>query len=97
MSSVEIVNGQDQTLALLALAHVAGDEALGPRFLALSGMDADALRARAAEPVVLAAVIDFLCSHEADLIACAEALGVKPARLAAAGAALDPATHETSI
>jgi hypothetical protein len=33
--------------ALQALAHVAGDEDMGPRFLALTGMDADALRANA--------------------------------------------------
>ena len=83
---VNAAKGDDAaTLALLALAHVAGDEELGPRFLALTGMDAGELRARAGEPAVLAAVIEFLAAREADLVACAEAIGVKPAVLAAAG------------
>lgn len=74
--------------ALQALAHVAGDADLGPRFLALSGLDVATLRDRAGDPVVLAAVIDFLTNRETDLIACAEAIGVKPQALVAAGAAL---------
>lgn len=75
-------------LALRALAHIAGDADLGPRFLALSGLDAAELRARAGESLVLAGVIDFLAAHEADLVAVAAALGVAPATLAAAGPAL---------
>ena len=75
-------------LALMALAHIAGDEALGPRFLALTGMDSSDLRARAAEPDVLAAVLDFLTGHEADMISTAAAIGTTPARLAAAARAL---------
>ncbi len=72
-------------LGLQALAHVAGDPDLGPRFLALSGLDADGLRAAAGDPALLAAVIDFLGAREADLIACADALGVTPAVLVRAG------------
>jgi hypothetical protein len=75
-------------LGLQALAHVAGDADLGPRFLALSGLDADGLRAGAGDPALLAAVIDFLCARESDLVACAEAIAVSPAALVAAGAAL---------
>jgi hypothetical protein len=75
-------------LALLALAHVAGDSDLGPRFLALSGLDADTLRAGAGDPVLLAALIDFLSARETDLVATAAAIGATPGRLAAAGAAL---------
>jgi hypothetical protein len=75
-------------LALLALAHVAGDTDLGPRFLAMSGLDAAALRAGADDPALLAALIDFLSAREADLVATADAIGARPARLAAAGAAL---------
>ena len=78
-----------EVIALQALAHVAGDPDLGPRFLALSGLDVDTLRTRAGDPVILAAVIDFLTGREADLIACAEAIGAKPQALVAAGAALN--------
>ena len=75
-------------LALQALAHVAGDADLGPRFLALSGLDAAGLRASATEPAVLAAVIDFLAMRESDLVRCADAIGVKPDALIRASEAL---------
>ena len=77
-----------ETLALWALAHVAGDPEQGPRLLALTGLDAAGLRARAGDPALLGAVLDFLAGHEPSLIACAEALDVPPARLVAARAAL---------
>lgn len=82
------IEGDATTIALRALAHVAGDPDLGPRFLALSGLDAHGLRGHAADPALLAAVIDFLEGREADLIACAEALDIKPATLVAAGRSL---------
>lgn len=72
----------DTTLALRALAHIAGDDDLGPRLLEMTGMDAASLRARAGEPAVLAAVLDFLTAHEPSLIEVAEALDVAPQRLA---------------
>ena len=71
-------------LALQALAHVAGDEDMGPRFLALSGMDADALRANADKPETLAALLDYLMANEPDLVATADAIGAKPEALALA-------------
>ncbi|MBU6166518.1 MAG: DUF3572 family protein [Alphaproteobacteria bacterium] len=71
-------------LALQALAHVAGDEAMGPRFLALTGMDADALRANAGRPETLTALLDYLMANEHDLVATAQAIGVQPEALAQA-------------
>lgn len=53
-----------ETLALLALAHIAGDEALFARFFALSGLDQASLRARAGEPAVLGGVLDFVLGDE---------------------------------
>lgn len=73
-----------ETLALRALAHIAGDADLGPRFLDLTGLDVATLRARAGEPGVLAAALGFLEAHEPSLIATAAALEVRPAALAAA-------------
>jgi len=43
------------------------------------------LRARIDDPAVLGAVFDFLSAHEPDLVAAADALGIVPAELAAAG------------
>ena len=77
-----------ETLALRSLAFVAGDGDLGPRFLDLTGLDAAGLRARAGEAALLAAVLGFVTAHEPSLIACAAALDVKPAAIAAAAAEL---------
>lgn len=68
-------------LALQALAWTLADPARAERLLALTGLTPDDLRARAGEPRVLAAVLDFLEAHEPDLIACADALGIAPGPL----------------
>ena len=60
------------------------------RFLAITGLDADGLRAAVRELATLVAVLDFLCAHEPDLIAAAEALGLRPAELAALRERLAP-------
>lgn len=72
------------TLALMALGWIVADARRAERLLALTGLDADALRAGAGEPAVLAAVLTFLEEHEPDLIACADEIGVDPAALVAA-------------
>jgi adenine/guanine phosphoribosyltransferase-like PRPP-binding protein len=73
-----------QALALLALATAVSDERRARRFLDLTGIGTDELRNRAADPVLLAALIRFLEAYEPDLVAVAEALGVAPAVLVAA-------------
>ncbi|MBA3836529.1 MAG: DUF3572 domain-containing protein [Sphingomonas sp.] len=86
---------QDRTdavsLALRALAWTLGDSVRAERLLSLTGLTPDDLRARAGAPVVLSAVLGFLESHEPDLIACADALAVRPAALVAARAELEHA------
>ncbi|GGB88584.1 hypothetical protein GCM10011494_03580 [Novosphingobium endophyticum] len=69
-------------LALNALGWVLGDGDRAARFLALTGLTPDSLRASLGEPGTLAAVIDFLRAHEPDLLAAADALGVEPEKLA---------------
>ncbi len=84
--SPENGNAEDaETLALRALGWVLCDDRRAERLLALTGLDASELRQRAGQPVILGAVIEFLRAHEPDLIACAEALGVAPERLARLG------------
>ena len=81
--STENGNGfAPDVLALLALGWVLNDESRANRLLALTGLDADQLRQSADSPVLLRAVIDFLASHEPDLVACAEALDIDPVHLA---------------
>ena len=73
-----------QALALGALGWVLGYEDRAGRLLALTGLDADALRKGLGDPAMLGAVLEFLASHEPDLLAAAAHLGVEPAELMAA-------------
>lgn len=73
-----------QTVALLVVGWIVAEPGRADRFLGLTGLDADQLRAGLASPTVLGAAIDFLLAHEPDLIACAEALGEAPAAIVAA-------------
>lgn len=82
-------NPDAATLGLHALAWALSDSARAARLLALTGLEAGELRARAGDPALLAAVIGFLEGHEADLVACAQGLGVKPEQLVRAGAELE--------
>lgn len=72
------------TLALMALVWTLADERRADRLLALTGLDAGALREGVGDPGILAAVLAFLADHEPDLIACAEAIDTSPAALIAA-------------
>ena len=92
---MKISTEQGEALALQALAFVVGDEDLGPRFLALTGMDADGLRAAASETGTLIAVIDFLMFDDRLVMQFAESAGIEPAtvaqiRFALAGPEVDP-------
>ncbi|MFM5906517.1 MAG: DUF3572 domain-containing protein [Novosphingobium sp.] len=73
-----------QTLALSALVWVLGDEDRRERLLALTGLTPDALRAGLGDVGLLGAVLDFLCTHEPDLIAACAALDVTPETLVSA-------------
>ena len=68
-------------LSLAALAATLGDERRAQRFLDLTGIGTEELRARAGEPGLLAALLRFLESYEPDLIAVATAIDVKPQAL----------------
>jgi hypothetical protein len=68
-------------LALSALVWILQDEDRADRLLALTGLDADGIRARITEPALLEAVLGYLASHEPDLIACAKTLDVPPMAL----------------
>jgi len=78
-----------EALALQALVWTLGEPSRASRLLDLTGLDPSELRARAGDPALLAATLGFLESYEPDLVACAEALGVKPAALVSARAQLE--------
>jgi len=86
-----VVNEDAGTLALRALVWTLAEPERAQRLLAVTGVDPAGLRERLTEPAALAATLQFLAVHEADLVACAEALGVSPTALAGAAARLEGA------
>jgi len=60
------------------------------RYLDLTGLDPETLRAGLGDPSVLASCLDFLANHEPDLVRAAEALAVSPEELIAAREHLSP-------
>lgn len=66
------------------------DDGRAGRLLGLTGLTPEALRGGLGDPAMLAAVLDFLCAHEPDLVAAAAALDVTPQDLASARERLAP-------
>lgn len=76
-------NPDDATaLALGALAWILSDDARASRLLALTGLGPGDLRARIDDPALHDAIFAFLEAHQPDLVACAQAMGVRPETLA---------------
>ena len=86
---IEKTNEGAEALALRALGWTLSDGDRASRLLSLTGLTPDQLRARLGEQSLLAATLAFLESYEPDLIACAEALDVTPARLVSAREVLE--------
>jgi hypothetical protein len=68
-------------LALSALAATLSEHRRAQRFVELTGIGTNELRARAGDPALLSALIRFLEAHEPDLLAVAQELGVSPGLL----------------
>ena len=84
---------ESESIAIQAIAHIAADEERLGRFLALTGLAPDGLRAAAQEPGFLASVLDHLAGYEPDLIAFAAEAGVPPEKVAAARLVLSGPEH----
>jgi Protein of unknown function (DUF3572) len=77
-----------QQIAVQGLLHIASDaEALG-KFLAITGLGPETLRAAAAEPQFLCSVLQHLMENESALIAFATNQGLAPEQITQAHAAL---------
>jgi len=68
-----------EALAIRALAFIAADATLLPRFLALTGIEAKDVRAAASQPGFLAGVLQFILAHEPTLMQFAADAGIDPA------------------
>jgi hypothetical protein len=83
-----------EVTALKALAFLAADPERLSRFMDLSGLGLDAIRASAAEPAFLGGILDHLLADDSLLLIFAEEHGLRPERIAQLrrklpGAALD--------
>lgn len=76
------------TLALTALVFLAGDGPRLGRFLALTGIEPDQLRAAADAPETLLAVLDYLLGDESLLLVFTASIGIAPETVLPARAAL---------
>ena len=79
---------QAETLGLQALGWLVGQEELADAFLGSTGVSAEELRSRAADPEFLGFVLDFLLADEAALLAFCEQIDIQPDRPFRARAAL---------
>jgi hypothetical protein len=73
-----------ETLALQALAFIAGDDDRLERFIGLTGIDPGALRQIARDPAGLGAVLDYLLGWEPLLLEFTAAQDLPPESVAAA-------------
>jgi hypothetical protein len=83
-----------EIIALKALGFLAGEPERLQRFIDLSGLTLEAIRAAAAEPGFLGAILDHMLADQTLLLIFAEEHGLKPERIAMLrrklpGAALD--------
>lgn len=79
-----------ERLAVEVLGWLVGDDERLARFVIESGLDPATLRASARDPGFLTAVLDHVMGDELRLIACAQALDVRPEKIAAAWQKLQP-------
>jgi len=79
-------------IATQALAYIAGDGARLGRFLAESGLGPENLRKAARDPAFLPAVLDFVLSHEHELVDFAATAGIDPALVSRARDVLNGST-----
>jgi hypothetical protein len=87
--SLAAIQADPAMIALGALGWILTDADRASRMLALTGLTPDVLRDGVSESATLAAILSFLESHEPDLIAAADHIGVKPETLVRARAELE--------
>ncbi|MCE4225533.1 DUF3572 domain-containing protein [Methylobacterium sp. C25] len=86
-----------ESLALEVLVWLAGDEDRLFPFLQASGLNPGTVRESARDPAFLAAVLDHVMGDETLLLACADALDVKPETIATAWRRLQPPDFDHTL
>jgi hypothetical protein len=86
-----------ERLAIEVLGWLAGDDERLTRFVVESGLDPGTLRESARDPGFLTAVLDHVMGDEPRLLACAQALDLKPEKIAAAWQRLQPPPFDDGL
>ena len=86
-----------ESLAIQALAFLAGESEQLGRFLAITGIGPEGVRSAAREPQFLAGVLEYVTGDEPLLVAFATQIGIDPADLARARAALGGRTNDRDL
>jgi hypothetical protein len=73
-----------EDIAIKALTFLTGDPERLARFLALTGLGPETIRAAAGSPGFLKAVLDHVAGHEELLVALADETGTRPETIVAA-------------
>lgn len=99
MANASSMREEAEGLAVRALGFVAADPELLPRFLAITGIEANSIRMAAREPGFLAGVLQFILAHEPTLMRFADEAGIPPGAVGKALRALPLGNddHERSI
>ncbi len=79
-----------ENIALKLFQTIAGDEEHLDRFLALTGLTPQSIRAAANSFGFLPSILDYVCANESDLVKLAERTALKPEDISAAHHALSP-------
>lgn len=86
-----------ESLAIQALAFIAGDPGRLGDFLAVTGIGPDAIRAAAREPSFLAGVLDYVAADESLLVAFAADAAIDPFEIGRARAMLGHTSWERDV
>lgn len=79
-----------ELIGIAGLSYLAADpERLG-RFLAVTGLGPENVRTAARDPGFLPALLDYLLANEADLVAFAQEMNLRPEKIGAARDVLSP-------
>lgn len=82
-----------ETLALQAVAFLAGDDDRVSTFMAVSGISLDALRRSVGDKAMLAGILDYILANESLLLEFAENAGITPESVMRARQALPGFEH----
>lgn len=79
-----------EAISIAGLSWLAADPERIGRFLAVTGLGPENVRAAARDPSFLPALLDYLLANETDLVAFAGEMNLDPARVRAARDLLSP-------